>query len=184
MGWPACRSRNYLGKIIDKICYNLLSQKSTIPIPITSPLVGSLFSVQHSGRGGKSPGKAIIMIPVPEVPLPNTRTKIFALDGMPEISTFFTFLKTRRHGVEMENGIEPKRTISLTWDDPWKKYEERWKKHPRGEGKPLLYSGISRTERSRRSKPKFRKTKSFKAWRESMETLSLVDKRIDVWLKD
>ena len=24
----------------------------------------------------------------------------------------------------MENGIEPKRTISLTWDDPWKKYEE------------------------------------------------------------
>ena len=30
----------------------------------------------------------------------------------------------------MENGIEPKRTISLTWDDPWKKYEERWKKSP------------------------------------------------------
>ena len=30
----------------------------------------------------------------------------------------------------MENGIEPKRTISLTWDDPWKKYEERWKKNP------------------------------------------------------
>ena len=64
------------------------------------------------------------MMAVPEVPLPNTRTKIFALDGMPEISTFFTFLKTRRHGVEMENGIEPKKTISLTWDDPWKKYEE------------------------------------------------------------
>ena len=121
---------------------------------------------------------------VPEVPLPNTRTKIFALDGMPEISTFFTFLKTRRHGVEMENGIEPKRTISLTWDDPWKKYEERWKKHPRGEGKPLLYSDISRTERPRRSKPKFRKTKAFKAWRESMEPLSMVDKRIDDWLKD
>ena len=46
----------------------------------------------------------------------------------------------------MENGIEPKRTISLTWDDPWKKYEERWKKHPRGEGKPLLYSDISRSK--------------------------------------
>ena len=144
----------------------------------------SWSSLQYSGRGGKSPGKAIIMRPVPEVPLPNTRTKIFALDGMPEISTFFTFLKTRRHGVEMENGIEPKRTISLTWDDPWKKYEERWKKHPRGEGKPLLYSDISRTERPRRSKPKFRKTKAFKAWRESMEPLSLVDKRIDDWLKD
>ena len=84
----------------------------------------------------------------------------------------------------MENGIEPKRTISLTWDDPWKKYEERCNKHPRGEGKPLLYSDISRTERFRRSKPKFRKTKSFKAWRESKETLSLVDKRIDDWLKD
>ena len=84
----------------------------------------------------------------------------------------------------MENGIEPKRTISLTWDDPWEKYEKRWKKHPRGEGKPLLYSDISWTERSRRSKPKFRKTKSFKAWRESMESLSLVDKRIDDWLKD
>ena len=50
----------------------------------------------------------------------------------------------------MENGIEPKRTISLTWDDPWKKYEERWKKKPRGEGRPLLYSDISRTERTRR----------------------------------
>ena len=83
----------------------------------------------------------------------------------------------------MENGIEPKRTISLTWDDPWKKYEERWKKHPRGEGKPLLYSDISRTERPRRN-PKFRKIKSFKTWRESMEPLSLVDKRVDDWLKD
>ena len=84
----------------------------------------------------------------------------------------------------MENGIEPKRTISLTWDDPWKKYEERWKKHSRGEDKPLLYSDISRTERPRRSKLKFRKIKAFKAWRESMEPLSLVDKRIDDWLKD
>ena len=60
----------------------------------------------------------------------------------------------------MENGIEPKRTISLTWDDPWKKYEERWKKKPRGEGRPLLYSDISRTERPRRKKPKFKKTES------------------------
>ena len=47
----------------------------------------------------------------------------------------------------MENGIEPKRTISLNWDDPWKKYEEKWRKNPRGEGKPLLYTDISRTER-------------------------------------
>ena len=38
----------------------------------------------------------------------------------------------------MGNGTEPKRTISLTWDDPWKKYEEKWRKNPRGEGKPLL----------------------------------------------
>ena len=52
----------------------------------------------------------------------------------------------------MENGNEPKRTISLNWDDPWKKYEEKWRKNPRGEGKPLLYSNISRTERTRRKK--------------------------------
>ena len=84
----------------------------------------------------------------------------------------------------MENGIEPKRTISLTWDDPWKKYEERWRKNPCGEGKALLYSYISMTERPRRKKLKLKKSKSFKQWRESLETLSLVDKKIDDWLKD
>ena len=52
----------------------------------------------------------------------------------------------------MKNGTEPKRTISLTWDDPWKKYEERWRKNQRGEGKPLLFSDISRTKRTRRKK--------------------------------
>ena len=83
----------------------------------------------------------------------------------------------------MENGIEPKRTISLTWDDTWLKYEQKCKKHPRGEGKPLLYSDISRTERPRRKKPKFKKLKKFKEWREKMETMSLVDKKIDSWLK-
>ena len=84
----------------------------------------------------------------------------------------------------MENGIEPKRTISLTWDDPWKKYEERWKKKPRGEGRPLLYSDISRTERPKRKKPKFKKLKAFKQWRENMETISLTDQKIDDWLKE
>ena len=83
----------------------------------------------------------------------------------------------------MENVTEPKRTISLTWDDPWKKYEEKWRKNPHGEGKPLLYSDISKTERPRRQKRKFRKTQLFKQWRESMETLSLVDKKIYDWLK-
>ena len=53
----------------------------------------------------------------------------------------------------MENGNEPKRTISLNWDDPWKKYEEKWRKNPSGEGKPLLYSDISRAERTRRKNP-------------------------------
>ena len=61
----------------------------------------------------------------------------------------------------MENGIEPKRTISLNWDDPWKEYEEKWRKNPLGEGKPLLYSDISRTERSRRKKSKLKKIKVF-----------------------
>ena len=45
----------------------------------------------------------------------------------------------------MENGIEPKRTISLNWDNPWKKYEEKWIKNPRAEGKPLLYTDFSMT---------------------------------------
>ncbi len=84
----------------------------------------------------------------------------------------------------MENGVEPERTISLSWDDPWKKYEERWKKNPRGEGKALLYSDISRTEVPRRKKSKFKHTKKFKRWRESMEPLSLVDHQIDAWLKE
>ena len=43
----------------------------------------------------------------------------------------------------MENGIEPKRTISLNWDDPWKKYEVRWKKHPQVRWKILLNLSIS-----------------------------------------
>ncbi len=94
------------------------------------------------------------------------------------------FRNFRRHGVDMENGIDPKRTISLTWDDPWKKYEERWKKNPRGEGRPLLYSDISRTERPKRKKPKFKKLKAFKQWRENMETMSLIDQKIDDWLKE
>ena len=81
-------------------------------------------------------------------------------------------------------GMETKCTISLTWDDPWKKYEEKWRKNPRGEGKPLLYSDISRTERNRRKKSKFKKLKSVKPWRESLETLSLVDKKIDDLLKE
>ena len=50
----------------------------------------------------------------------------------------------------MENGIEPQRTISLTWDDPRKKYEKKWKKKSCGEVRPLLYSDISRTERTRK----------------------------------
>lgn len=86
----------------------------------------------------------------------------------------------------MENGVEPKRTISLNWDDPWKKYEEKWKKNPSGEGKALLYSDISRTEgtKRRRKKPKFKTSKKFKQWRESVETLSLANKNIDDWLKE
>ena len=84
----------------------------------------------------------------------------------------------------MENGIEPKRTISLTWDDPWKKYEERWEIKPHGEGKPLLYTDISRIECPKRKKSKFKKSKSFKKWRESMETLSLANQNINKWLKE
>ena len=65
-----------------------------------------------------------------------------------------------------------------------KNYEEKWRNNPRGEGKPLLYTDISRTERPKRKKPKFKKSKSFKKWRESMETLSLANQNIDKWLKE
>ncbi|MFL2772956.1 MAG: hypothetical protein ACJ0DH_05200 [bacterium] len=64
------------------------------------------------------------------------------------------------------------------------KYEERWKKNPRGEGRPLLYLDISRSEKPRPKKSKFKPTKQFKKCRESMEPLSLVEQRIDAWLKD
>ena len=84
----------------------------------------------------------------------------------------------------MENGIEPRRNILLNWDDPWKKYEEKLRKNPRDEGKPILYTDISRTERPKRKKSKFKKSKSFKKWRESMETLSLANQNIDKWLKE
>ena len=53
------------------------------------------------------------------------------------------------------------------------------------EVKANLYSiVISQGRNVLGKKTKFRKTKSFKQWRESMETLSLVDKKIDDWLKD
>ena len=84
----------------------------------------------------------------------------------------------------MENGIELKRTINLTWDDHWKKYEERCNIKPRGEVRPLLYSDISRTERPRRKKPKFKKLKIFKQCRENLETMSIIDQKIDNWLKE
>ena len=84
----------------------------------------------------------------------------------------------------MKNVIEPQRTISLTWDDPRKKYEKKWKKKSCGEVRPLFYSDISRTERTRRKKLKFKKLKAFKQWRENMETMSLIDQKIDNWLKE
>ena len=84
----------------------------------------------------------------------------------------------------MEIGIEARCNILLNWDDPWKKYEEKWRKNLRGEGKPILYTDISRTERPKRKKSRFKKSKSFKKWRESMETLSLANQNIDKWLKE
>ena len=51
-------------------------------------------------------------------------------------------------------------------------------------GKTFAYSDISRTERPKRKKPKFKKLKAFKQWRENMETMSLIDQKIDDWLKE
>ena len=33
----------------------------------------------------------------------------------------------------MEGISEPKKIISLSWDDTWRKYEEKFKKNPKGE---------------------------------------------------
>ena len=74
----------------------------------------------------------------------------------------------------MEGISEPKKIISLSWDDPWKKYEEKVKKNPKGED-ALLVSDLPRSERKRR-KRKTRYSKKFRIWRNSMEVISAVPK--------
>ena len=51
----------------------------------------------------------------------------------------------------MEGISEPKKIISLSWDDPWRKYEEKFKKNPKGED-ALLVSDLPRSERKRRNR--------------------------------
>ena len=74
----------------------------------------------------------------------------------------------------MEGISEPKKIISLSWDDPWRKYEEKIKKNPKGED-ALLVSDLPRSERKRR-KRKTRYSKKFRIWRNSMEVISSVPK--------
>ena len=74
----------------------------------------------------------------------------------------------------MEEISQPKKIISLSWDDPWKKYEEKFNKNPKGED-ALLVSDLARTERKRR-KRKTRYSKKFRIWRNSMEVISAVPK--------
>ena len=74
----------------------------------------------------------------------------------------------------MEGISEPKKIISLSWDDPWRKYEEKFKKNPKGED-ALLVSDLPRSERKRR-KRKTRYSKKFRIWRNSMEVISAVPK--------
>mgnify|MGYP001315642138 CR=1 FL=1 len=74
----------------------------------------------------------------------------------------------------MEGISEPKKIISLSWDDPWRKYEEKSKKNPKGED-ALLVSDLPRSERKRR-KRKTRYSKKFRIWRNSMEVISAVPK--------
>ena len=69
---------------------------------------------------------------------------------------------------------EPKKVISLSWDDPWKKYEERCQKNPKGEN-ALLCSDIPRMER-RRCRKKTKYSKKLRQWRNSMEDLSAVSR--------
>ena len=74
----------------------------------------------------------------------------------------------------MEGISEPKKIISLSWDDPWRKYEEKIKKNPKGED-ALLVSDLPPSERKRR-KRKTRYSKKFRIWRNSMEVISAVPK--------
>ena len=74
----------------------------------------------------------------------------------------------------MEGISEPKKIISLSWDDPWRKYEEKIKKNPKGED-ALLVSDLPRSER-KRCKRKTRYSKKFRIWRNSMEVISAVPK--------
>ena len=74
----------------------------------------------------------------------------------------------------MEGISEPKKIISLSWDDPWRKYEEKFKKNPKGED-ALLVSDLPRSERKRR-KRKTRYSKNFRIWRNSMKVISAVPK--------
>ena len=57
----------------------------------------------------------------------------------------------------MENEFEPKRTISLIWDDPWKNTRKDGKRSPAVREDLCFYSDISRTER-----PKMKKTEVLK----------------------
>ena len=74
----------------------------------------------------------------------------------------------------MEGISEPKKIISLSWDDPWRKYEEKIKKNPKGED-AVLVTDLPRAERKRR-KRKTRYSKKFRIWRNSMEVISAVPK--------
>ena len=74
----------------------------------------------------------------------------------------------------MEEISQPKKIISLSWDDPWKKYEEQCQQNPKDEN-AMLYSDIPPTERRRRRK-KTKYSKKFRQWRNSMEVLSAVSR--------
>ena len=74
----------------------------------------------------------------------------------------------------MEGISEPKKIISLSWDDPWRKYEKKFNKNLKGED-ALLISDLPRSER-KRSKRKTRYSKKFRIWRNSMEVISAVPK--------
>ena len=74
----------------------------------------------------------------------------------------------------MEGISEPKKIISLSWDGPWRKYEEKFNKTPKGED-AIRVSDLPRTERKRR-KRKTRYLIKFRIWRNSMKVISAVPK--------
>ena len=51
-------------------------------------------------------------------------------------------------------------------------------------GKTYALFGYLQDRKTQKEKTEVKKLKAFKQWRENMETMSLIDQKIDDWLKE